>query len=68
MLKYQIVEEASVTRIDNNSNIVAFEENVPIDEALDIIYTFINTNFSDEEKHHRRVDKIIEYEEEHYDR
>lgn len=61
-------EDARVTRIDNNSNIVAFKEDVPIDEALDIIYTFINTKFSDEEKHHRRVDKITKYEEEHYDR
>ncbi len=61
-------EEARVTRIDNNSNIVAFKEDVPIDDALNIIYTFINTSFSEEEKHHRRVDKIIKYDEEHYDR
>ena len=61
-------EDARVTRIDNNSNIVAFKEDVPIDEALNIVYTFINTDFSDEEKHHRRVDKIIKYEEDHYDR
>ena len=61
-------EDARVTRIDNNSNIVAFKEDVPIDDALNIIYTFINTSFSEEEKHHRRVDKIIKYEEDHYDR
>ena len=61
-------EDARVTRIDNNSNIVAFKEDVPIDEALNIVYTFINTDFSEEEKHHRRVDKIIKYEEDHYDR
>ena len=61
-------EEAHVTRLDNNSNIVAFSERVPLDEAIDIINTFINTEYSSEEKHHRRVDKIIKYEEEHYDR
>ena len=61
-------EEARITRIDNNSNIVAFKEDVPIDDALNIVYTFINTKFSEEEKHHRRVDKITKYEEEHYDR
>ena len=66
--KVSNIDDARVTRIDNNSNIVAFKENVPIDEALNIIYTFINTEFSEEEKHHRRVDKIIKYEEEHYDR
>ena len=61
-------EEAHVTRLDNNSNIVAFSERVPLDEAIDIINTFINTEYSSEEKHHRRVDKIIKYEEDHYDR
>ena len=66
--KVSNIDDARVTRIDNNSNIVAFKEDVPIDEALNIIYTFINTEFSEEEKHHRRVDKIIKYEEEHYDR
>ena len=61
-------EEAHVTRLDNNANIVAFSERVPLDEAIDIINTFINTEYSSEEKHHRRVDKIIKYEEDHYDR
>jgi ribose 5-phosphate isomerase B len=56
-------EEAEVTRVDNNSNIVAFSENVPIEEALNIVTTFVNTNFSDLEKHHRRVQKILDYEE-----
>lgn len=55
-------EEAKITRIDNNSNIVAFGENISIENALDIIQTFINTEFSQEEKHHRRVNKIINYE------
>lgn len=55
-------EEAKITRIDNNSNVVAFSEKVPIEEALKIVETFISTNFSTEEKHIRRVNKIIEYE------
>lgn len=55
-------EEAIITRNDNNSNIVAFGENIPIDKALEIVINFISTPFSDEEKHHRRVDKITEYE------
>ena len=61
-------EEAQVTRIDNNSNIVAFSEKVSLEDALDIVNTFINTEFSSEEKHHRRVNKILKYEEDHYDR
>ncbi len=60
-------EEAEITRIDNNSNIVAFSEKVPIEEAIDIVKTFITTPFSSEEKHQRRVNKIIDYEEGKYD-
>ena len=63
--KVSEVEEAKYTRNDNNSNIVAFGEKVPFDKALEIVKTFINTPFSDEEKHHRRVNKIINYEETH---
>lgn len=58
-------EQASITRKDNNSNIVAFSENNTIEDALRIINNFINTPFSTEEKHIRRVNKIIEYEEQH---
>ena len=60
-------QEAVTTRIDNNSNIVAFGETIPLNEALQIVTSFVNTNFSEEEKHHRRVDKIIQYEEGTYD-
>ena len=56
-------EEAKYTRNDNNSNIVAMSEKVNPEEALEIVETFIKTDFSDLEKHHRRVNKIIEYEE-----
>ena len=56
-------EETQVTRNDNNSNIVAFGEKTTIEDALAIVTTFINTPFSDLEKHHRRVDKITDYEE-----
>lgn len=60
--KVSTKEEAIVTRNDNNSNIVAFGNNIPIEKALEIVINFISTPFSDEERHHRRVDKITEYE------
>ncbi len=60
--KVSTKEEAVVTRNDNNSNIVAFGENIPLAQAFEIVINFISTPFSDEEKHHRRVDKITEYE------
>ena len=64
--KVSTPEEAKVTRIDNNSNIVAFSESVSLEEAKKIIINFVTTNFSTEEKHHRRVNKILAYEEENY--
>lgn len=56
-------EEAQITRIDNDANIVAFSEKVNIDDAIDIVKTFINTEFSKLEKHERRINKIKSYEE-----
>lgn len=56
-------EEAAITRIDNNSNIVAFSEKLTEEEALEVVKTFITTEASIEEKHVRRVNKIISYEE-----
>lgn len=61
--KVSTEEEAKITRIDNNSNIVAFSEKIDKETALKIVENFINTEFSTEEKHHRRVEKIINYEE-----
>lgn len=58
-------EEARVTRIDNNSNIVAFGEKMDLNTALDIIKAFTSTPPSTEEKHQRRIKKIINYEEKH---
>ena len=55
-------EEAAITRIDNNSNIVAFSEKMTEEEAVDVVKTFIGTPASTEEKHVRRVNKIIAYE------
>ena len=61
--KVDSVEDAVATRIDNDSNIVAFGEKIPYEKALEIVETFINTPTSEEEKHVRRRNKIKEYEE-----
>lgn len=55
-------EEAQVTRIDNDSNVVSFGEKTSKQDALDIVETFITTPFSNLEKHQRRIDKILKYE------
>ena len=61
--KVSTKEEAIYTRNDNDANIVALSEKTTKEEALDIINTFINTPFSNEAKHIRRIYKITKYEE-----
>lgn len=56
-------EEAKITRNDNDANIVAFSANISLKDALEIIDNFINTPFSNETRHQKRIDKITEYEE-----
>lgn len=55
-------EDAYHTRNDNNANILCMSYNQDIKELLKIIDTFINTPFSNEERHKRRVDKITKIE------
>ncbi len=56
------VHDAKMTRLDNNANILAFSSQMDFEEIKEIIKTFLNTEFSSEERHIRRVDKIIKYE------
>lgn len=66
--KVSNIEEAKYTRNDNDANIVAFGERTSLEEAIEIVKTFINTPFSSIEKHNRRINKISDYEEGKYER
>ena len=55
-------EEALHTRNDNNTNCVAFGEKTSISDAIDIVNTFINTEYSNLEKHNRRINKVKQIE------
>jgi len=57
--------EAKITRIDNDANVVTFSSDICMIEAKDIVDNFLLTNFSNEERHARRIEKISKYEEEH---
>ena len=57
--------EAKITRIDNDANVVAFSSDICMFEAKDIVDNFLLTNFSNEERHARRIEKINKYEDEH---
>lgn len=61
--KVDNIEEASLTRLHNNSNVIAISSNNS--NALEIIKVFLETEFSNEERHIKRVNKITEYEEKH---
>lgn len=55
-------EEALYTRNDNNTNCVAISEKTSLEEAIKIIETFINTEYSNLEKHNRRIKKVKDIE------
>ena len=55
--------EAEYTRLDNNTNCVAFTAETDFEEAKKIVLKFINTEFSNEERHIRRINKVKEIEE-----
>ena len=61
--KVDTVKDVIATRNDNDRNIVAFGESKTLEEALELVLTFITTPCSMEEKHVRRRNKIINYEE-----
>lgn len=52
---------AQMTRLHNNANMLALGAGVVGENlALEIVETFLNTPFSEEERHQRRVDMIEE--------
>lgn len=55
--------EASYTRLDNDTNCVAFSASVSFENAKEIIETFIKTDFSNLDRHKRRIDKVKKIEE-----
>ncbi len=56
------INEAKLTRLDNDANALAFSTELPLNTIFEIINTFLQTSFSNEERHKRRIDKIKEYE------
>ena len=56
-------EEAMYTRLDNNTNCVSFGEKTSFENAIRIVKTFVTTEYSNLEKHNRRIAKVKEIEE-----
>ena len=55
-------DDARMAREHNNANIIAMSSNKTFDEAKNMINLFLETDFSNEERHQRRVNKIKSYE------
>lgn len=55
--------EAKWTRLDNNTNVVSFSGDTDIEEAKKIVENFIYTDFSNIERHKKRIEKIKKIEE-----
>lgn len=56
------VNGTALAKEHNNANVIAFSGNNNINDTLKMVDIFINTNFSDEERHIRRIEKISKYE------
>lgn len=61
------VFSAKMTRLHNNANVLAFGERVVGPGLMiEIVDAFLNTDFSYDERHMRRVNKIIALEQENF--
>lgn len=61
--KVDTIQEAEYTRNDNDANVIAISAELTNEDAIGIVETFLNTPFSNLEKHQRRIDLITKYEE-----
>ena len=59
--KVDSVEDAALTRIDNDSNVMAISYVKDITEIKEIVKTFLEMKFSGEARHQRRIDMINSY-------
>ena len=59
--KVDSVEDAALTRIDNDSNVMAISYVKDITEIKEIVKTFLEIKFSGEARHQRRIDMINNY-------
>ena len=60
--KVDTVDEAVLTRMHNNSNVIAISALKNINETKKILDAFLETSFSNEERHIRRNSMVDNYE------
>jgi len=59
--KVETVEDAITTREHNHSNVIALSARTPVEELKKIVKSFIETEYSMEERHIRRVHMMDTY-------
>lgn len=55
-------EEAKLAKEHNNANIIALSGKIPLEKAKKMIEIFINSTPNQETKYQRRINQILEYE------
>ena len=58
------VKDAKLTREHNDANVLALSSNISVFAAKKIVLKFLETKFSNEERHINRINLIKDYEEE----
>ena len=59
--KVNTKKEAFYSRLHNNANVIAIRASLNTYNMKKIVDTFLETEFSEEERHHRRVKQIDQY-------
>lgn len=59
--KVDNVKEAKLAKLHNDANVISLSSKMSTLKMKDIIDVFIKTEFSKEERHQRRIDKINNY-------
>ena len=57
-------EEARLAKEHNNANVIAFSGNTTIEKSLEMINTFIESTPLEDSKYQRRINEILDYENE----
>lgn len=63
--KISTKEEARLAKEHNNANVIAFSGSIPEAQAIEMVETFISATPNQEEKYIRRINQIIDYDNEH---
>ncbi len=60
--KIDNIKEAKLARQHNNANIMAIGSDKPLGLVKDMLDIFLKTEFSNDERHQKRIDKLHNYE------